>query len=74
MGHDHRSINAIRPWSLILPILFAWLVLGCTSTPKLKPVLPETAVQEKIQKRIAVVYSPEFRDYKHVAVSLPQQA
>jgi hypothetical protein len=67
MGHDHRSINAIRPWSLILPILFAWLVLGCTSTPKLKPVLPETAVQEKIQKRIAVVYSPEFRDYKHVA-------
>ena len=67
MGHDHCSINAARPWSLILPILFCLLVLGCTSTPKLKPALPLAAEQEKIQKTIAVVYSSEFREYKHVA-------
>ena len=67
MGHDHCSINAARPWSLILPVLFCLLVLGCTSTPQLKPALPLAADQEKIQKTIGVHYSPEFRDYMHVA-------
>jgi len=67
MGHDHCSIKAARPWSLILPILFCLLVLGCTSTPNLKPSLPLAAEQEKIQKTIGVLYAPEFREYKHVA-------
>jgi len=67
MGHNHCSINAAHPWSLILPILFSLLVLGCTSTPTLKPTFQSVADQERIPKSVAVVYSPEFRDYKHVA-------
>jgi hypothetical protein len=67
MGHDHRSINDAHPWSLILPILFSLLVVGCTSTPKLAPSFQPVANHEKIQKSIGVFYAPEFRDYKYVA-------
>jgi hypothetical protein len=67
MGHDHCSIDAARPWSLIFPILFCLLVLGCTSTPELKPTFQVAAEQEKIQKSIAVSYTLDFRDYKHAA-------
>jgi hypothetical protein len=52
---------------MILPIFFCLLVLGCTSTPKLKPTFQPATDQEKIKKTIAVLYSSEFRSYMHVA-------
>jgi hypothetical protein len=67
MGCRSPSKGTSRFLSLFVSTLSCLLVLGCTSTPKLRPALPLTAEQEKIQKTIAVLYSPEFREYKHVA-------
>jgi hypothetical protein len=67
MQRRGRSIRSSRFLSLFVSTLSCLLLLGCTSTPKLKPTLPSAAEQEKIQKTIGVFYAPEFREYKHVA-------
>jgi hypothetical protein len=64
----HRlSIRAGRFLSLFVYTLSCLFLLGCTSTPSLKPSLPLTADQQKIEKSVAVLYSPEFREHKQVA-------
>ena len=67
MQHRGLSIRSSCFLNLFVSTLSCLLILGCTSTPKLKPALSSLAEQEKIRKTIGVFYAPEFRDYKHVA-------
>jgi hypothetical protein len=67
MGCRSPSEGRSRFLSLFVSAFSCLLVLGCTTTPKLKPTLSLTAEQEKIPKTIAVLYTPGFREYKHVA-------
>jgi hypothetical protein len=67
MQRSGFSIGTKRFLSLFVSTLSCLLVLGCTSTPKLKPAFQPVAEQEKIQKTIAVLYSPEFSDYKQMS-------
>ena len=62
-----RSLRTAYFWFLLLPALCCSVVLGCTTTPKLKPTFQPAVEQEKIQKTITVLYSPEFREYKQMA-------